>query len=358
MKIAYYIHWDISVESGILKKINAQIRAWMGYGHTVKLFALSFGNNVWSGLDGIPLEWIYCPNIPSRFIKTQRLVGYAINWDPDLIYLRFNFFYPGQEKLHKNNPVIVEVNTDDISEYRLLSKIHYIYNLLTRDRLFLHIDGFTMVSNQFLERFSKYPQPKIVIGNGIDLSQFHNLPVPKSDPPHMLFLGYPNQPWNGIKNILWLSRHLPDWHFDLVGIENPKDGTSDQSNITFHGFLEKEQYQTILETANIAIGTLALYRINLNERSTLKLGEYLASGIPTIIAYHDTNFPTPKSFLLQIPNTPDNVKTHFESIVSFIDEWKHKRVPRDEIADLDIHVKESQRLDFFSKIVELHHVDN
>ena len=74
MRIAYFVHWDVSHETGVLKKITSQIRAWQHNNHTVKLFAVSFGNGIWAGLEGIQVERIFCPTIPYRFPNTWRLV--------------------------------------------------------------------------------------------------------------------------------------------------------------------------------------------------------------------------------------------------------------------------------------------
>ena len=354
MRIAYFVYWDVSHETGVLKKINSQIRAWQHSDHTVKLFAVSFGNGIWAGLKGIPVEWIFCPAIPSRFPNTWRLINKVIEWKPDVVYLRFNFYYPGLDKLCRNVPVIVEINADDLSEYRLISKTRYYYNLMTRDILFQRVHGFVFVSYQILERFAAFTQPKVVIGNGIDLSQYSVLPAPQNENPHLVFLGSPNQPWQGIDKLLWLSRIRPDWHFDLIGLEQPKKNSTGDTNLCYHGYLEKEQYEPIMANADIGVGTLALYRIKLQERSSLKLGEYLAYGIPTIIAHRDTNLPIPKPFLLQLPNTEDNMECHLDMVVRFVNEWKGKRVPRDEIAHLDIAIKEHERLRFIDHIIQTH----
>jgi len=69
MRIAYLVHWDVSHETGVLKKITSQIRAWQHSDHTVKLFAVSFGNGIWAGLEA----WF----IYALTFTTQDWINYA-----------------------------------------------------------------------------------------------------------------------------------------------------------------------------------------------------------------------------------------------------------------------------------------
>lgn len=79
--------------------------------------------------------------------------------------------------------------------------------------------------------------------------------------------------------------------------------------------------------------------------------EYLAYGIPTIIGYDETDFPSPKEFLLELPCTPENVREHAQDIEQFVQTMRGKRVPRTSIAHLDVRVKEGDRLAFFEEVV-------
>jgi hypothetical protein len=106
----------------------------------------------------------------------------------------------------------------------------------------------------------------------------------------------------------------------------------------------------LLARADVAIGSLGLYRAKLQEASTLKVREYLARGIPTILGYRDTDFPEWAPFLLQIPNSADGVRRSLNEIEAFVRSSRGGRVPRDRIRHLDVAAKEAARLVFLEQV--------
>ena len=55
------------------------------------------------------------------------------------------------------------------------------------------------------------------------------------------------------------------------------------------------------QTADIAMGSLGMHRIGLSSGSVLKLREYTARGLPSVIGYNDSMISKDEPFLLQIP---------------------------------------------------------
>ena len=88
----------------------------------------------------------------------------------------------------------------------------------------------------------------------------------------------------------------------------------------------------------------------MHEASPLKVREYLALGLPTIIGYKDTDFPQGAPFLLELPNVENNVDFAADAILRFVEEWKNKRVPRSEVLHLDLKKKERERLRFLKEV--------
>jgi glycosyltransferase involved in cell wall biosynthesis len=245
-------------------------------------------------------------------------------------------------------------NTDDMHEYALDRRYRYWYNRLTRGRLLSHGRGMVYVSGDFakLPHFDRFAKPNVVIGNGIDLSLYEPLPLPTNQKPHLVYIGSPHQTWHGLDKIMKLAEACPDWQFDIIGSQADELGHRLPPNVQMHGFLARRDYEPLFAQADVALGTLALHRNGFNEASPLKNGEYLAFGLPLIIAHNETNFLQPPSFILQIPNTPDNIRTHLNDIRQFVHAMRGVRVPRSEIAHLDVHQKEQQRLAFFRQMVE------
>ncbi|GIV96210.1 MAG: hypothetical protein KatS3mg057_0867 [Herpetosiphonaceae bacterium] len=355
-KIAYLLNWDSHWGRGILNKVASHVRIWRNVGYDVKVFMLARYDGPEEAPDrlvtDIPLVVQPCRNVADRFIQYRILVRQVTVWDPDLVYLRYEGCYPALISLARQLPLFLEFNTDDLQEYRLGPAYRFWYNRLTRGFLLSNAKAFVFVSHEIANKpyFTCFNKPSIVVSNGIDLSLCTPLPAPQNSNPHLLFIGSKGQPWHGIDKILTLARSFPTWTFDIIGIN-----TLDMPippNAQLHGHLNRSQYERLFARSDIAIGTLALHRNKMQEASPLKVREYLAYGIPTIIGYNDTDFPQPVPYILQLPNTPDNITSHIQTIQQFVEQMKGKRVPREEIGHLDMREKECVRLKFFQKILE------
>lgn len=134
--------------------------------------------------------------------------------------------------------------------------------------------------------------------------------------------------------------------FDVIGDLAVNSAQVLPDNIEFHGVLPRSSYQTLMSRADVAIGTLGMHRKDMEEASPLKVREYLAYGIPTIIGYRDTDFPGEYPWLLRLANTPDNVAAGLGEIRDFVARMKGVRVPREAVEHLDVRRKERARLDF------------
>jgi len=353
MRIAYIAHWDVSCESGVLKKIARHIRAWRQYGHEVKLFALSPSGMIWQDIVDLPIHVVVCKRLRNCLFKAWLLFQEVKAWKADLVYFRFHSYYPGMGTLMASIPTVLEINSNDLTEMKATApKYRYWYHRCTREWALTKSAGMAFLTRETATEFAQYGKPFVVIGDSIDLSEFPELPAPQNPAPRLVFVSSHPAPWHGLDKVLWLADHLRDWQFDLIGVASGDLGAEQRPNVSAHGFLGRAQYDHIMIQADVAIGTLALHRIGMNEAAPLKLREYLAYGLPTIIGYHDTDFPEKVPYLLELPNTPNNVMDHMDEIVQFVRDWLGKRVSHKEIAHLDVHVKERRRLAFFQDFLK------
>jgi glycosyltransferase involved in cell wall biosynthesis len=235
-------------------------------------------------------------------------------------------------------------------EYFNRSKKWYCYHKVTKSYFFRQVAGIVSVSNEICREFSGqgYPDKRQVIANGIDLENYEGLPSSDSGPPELVFIGH-DQPWNGITKILKLATIKPNWRFHIIGdIEECRDKPD---NVQFHGYMEQQEYVHLFRRADVGIGTLALYEKNMTEASPLKVREYLAYGLPVIVAYDDSDFLDNPPFLLQLPNSEDNIEAEVERIEEFLQEWDGQRVPRQAVEHINTQQKEAKRLDFFREVI-------
>lgn len=348
MKIAYVIRWDLSTETGVVKKIRDQIQAWLGLGHEVRLFALAPRAEVWEGLASLDVHVVTSADLWSRGRRARELTGAVRSWGADLVYLRFTTYYSPFAKLMRRVPTVLELNTDDVREYRLYLPRHkYLYHLATRGWILKRARGMVCVTNEIADRYRGYGKPIAVIANGADLASFPILPPAGNRGVRAVFIGSPDAPWHGVDKVLDLAGRLVDWRFELIG---PTVAAA-PSNVSCHGYLSRSNYESILASADLAIGTLALHRNEMDEACPLKVREYLALGLPCIVGHRDTDFPWTTPFLLELPNTPDNVIACLQEIRDFGDKVKGVRVPRESVAHLDVAAKESRRVRFFAEVL-------
>lgn len=351
MRIAYFLSWDLRRESGVLKKITGQVHAWRAAGHRVRLFALSPAEGLWDGVADLGVELVPAASRMARVVAAAELVGRVLAWRPEAVYVRWAMNYPALGRLTGSAPTVLEVNTDDVAEFRhTLAWWQYAYHRLTRGRVLRRAAGLVAVAEGIAARLAHFGRPTRVIGNGIDLAAFPPLAAASGSVPRLVFLGSPGCPWHGVDKMVALAERLPRCHFDLIGVD-AGSAARRRPNVSLHGLLGRREYLPLLARADVAIGSLAFHRIPIADASPLKVREYLACGLPTIIGCRDSDFPRPVPFLLQLPNTPDNVVAHVDRIHRFVAAWRGRRVPRDEIAHLDVRVKEAQRLAFIRSLL-------
>ncbi|GGG00504.1 glycosyltransferase [Paenibacillus aceti] len=355
MKIAYLIHWNEGPSSGVFKKVLSQVTAWSELGHEVSLFLYTHHwEPDWNReFKSIPLQVQSYRGGLRRFTDFRRLLAEVRRWEPDVLYHRYDLYYPGLPALLRQIPSVLEVNTNDLPEMRAGGKFRYGYHRLTRSAVLKAASGFVFVSAEMADEahFSKYVRDKIIIGNGVDLSGVEPSPVEKREGIRVIFIGTHGQSWHGVDEIAKLAAARPDWHFDLVGIyASHLDGPA-PDNMVFHGNLMRSEYEPLMRQADVAIGTLALYRKQMGEASPLKVREYLAYGLPVVIGYKDTDFPEPVPFILQLRNEPDSIAAVREEIEAFVAAWRGSRVERAQISHLDTAVKEAERVRYMERMV-------
>jgi len=351
MKIAYLAFLDIGYESGVLKKIKSQISTWICYGNSVKFFVLTPNPIIWSDLRNISVDIYAYESLFSRFFKFKELVNAIMKWKPDILYIRFGVYYPPVRKLMKQFPTILEINSDyNIENKIMLSKYRRFYHKFLNDIFIRSSTGMVFVTNELADKFAKYNKAYKVISNGIDLSKYPILPPPRNKKGTFIFLGSPGFPWHGVDKIFIIARKLPNYRFSLIGSSFSDFNEKVPENVKCYGLLGRKEYDKIIASSDVAIGALSMHLNGLDEGCTLKVREYLAYGIPTIIGHHDIDFLKNNPFLLELPNEPDNVINNIEKIKKFINIWKGRRVDRKYIAHIDIKYKEKERIKFFNYI--------
>ena len=364
MRIAYVsLHWPRTRSSGVGKKIESQISAWKKMGHEVCFFMHTSMYEPQSEL----LKAEYCFYAVSGKIKTEfnriaaakRLILAVRTFQPDIIFLRYGIYVFPAHRLMEIAPVVEEINTNDLAQHEQLGMIYNIYNRLTRGFFLRRVSGLVAVSHELAvsSAFAAFKKPTVVIANGIDLDLIQPLPAPNNETPHLFFIATPGYSWHGVDKLVALVRLCPDLTVNVVGYDRIDECEPLPGNIHLHGYLPPEAYLDLLGRSDVAVSTLALYRKDMQEASPLKTRECLAYGLPTVIAYTDTDLDEAAGdFLLKIPNKEDNIQTHAQSIRDFAYRMRGRRADRELLEKcIDTSQKEAIRLSFFKEILQNPH---
>lgn len=360
MKIAFLTKFNVGVESGVLKKIALQLKLWRSFGADARLFALAPTDRVWSGLDGVPVvvssadvdgDARVVSKFRHRFSGMAKLMRRLDEFAPDVVFWRYTTYYPAVAKMMRRYPTVLEINTDDLEEYRLrFSALANWYHRALRGRVLRPARGMIFVTDELRSRFDAFDAEKIVVPNSIDLSEFSPPPPPNNDRPRLLFVAAAGRAWHGFDKVFRLAARFPDWRFDVVGPER-SDFDDVPPNVTVRGKLTREEYEPTVAETDVALGTLSLHRKGLEEACPLKVREYLAYGLPTVVGYRDVDFDDEDDFVLRIPNVERNVEEAADEIAAFVERWKGTRVDRERVRRIDATEKERRKYDFLAEVV-------
>lgn len=354
MRIAYYHEHSDGKTTGIFKKLVAQTNEWARQGHDVGMFNLSANDTHVEWLESlrpdVQLFQTVWPNRLARFWLMDQVIRQMLEWQPEIVYRRYGPYYPSFERVFGHVPIVTEHNGSELIQTRQASLRRYLYGKTTRSRLHQNIAGSVFVSHELARSPTFAHLPKIVIPNGIALDRYPTLHAPTNNQPHLVFLGN-TRIMHGIDKIISLAHHFPQWRFDLIGPTVADFDVDLPDNVITHGFLPEQDYLPILQQADVAIGVLAMYRVGVAEISAIKTLEYVARGLPIITGCKDTSFMEPVDFILELPNTENNVIENFDRIEAFAYSWMGKRVSREAISHIEVAQTEDQRLGFLASVL-------
>lgn len=166
-----------------------------------------------------------------------------------------------------------------------------------------------------------------VYPNGIDVNGFPAIEDVRKGVPKFLFVAANFSPWHGLDRIFdALAEDDSQCEIHVVGKCNVEQQAhmKNDGRFTFHGELSLEGLRNISETMDVGISSLALERAGLKEACTLKVREYLASGIPVYSGHVDTALPSDFPYYRM-------GQAKLSDMVHFANEMRH--APRNAVRD-------------------------
>lgn len=368
MRIAYILTWNLAHNDGVTRKVFQQVQEWRNLGHEVEIFyAWSKDGENAKGANFFQKDWIW--NSPIGILRNHKIYSKlcecVIDYEPDVVYLRWEFHKNSLMKLMSKIPTVIEINTHFDGEFRRRSsedwieKVRYLYYQLTYRKFNKACAGFVSVTKEILELggYNQMGKPTCYIPNSIpiddDIKTVEYSPK-KNSIPRLVFIFSGMRPWHGLENLVDLAR-ISDGQleFDLItGFD--AQNLDLPSNVKTYPFLEKHEFLKIFEGAVAGIGSAGLYEKQMNEACAIKVREYLAAGLPVIVPYKDTAFidKTVPDWVLELPNEKGALAKSKKKIIDFTRLMNGKRVPSKEVVSfVGSKYWETKRLDFLKGFI-------
>tara|TARA_R110001592_G_C13189189_1_gene752156 strand:+ start:6505 stop:7638 length:1134 start_codon:yes stop_codon:yes gene_type:complete len=377
VKIAYILPINTGKYDGVLNKVCSQVEAWQVLNVQTIVFLIIKEKN--SDLQNSSLS----PLVDKNLVKVYKEQSFNIvsfdllkdwfgllsvynkvlneveNFKPDVVYTRNTLYQPFYKRLGEKFNLVLEINTDIKSEYKLQAFqslkyfFRYVYFLFTNKKYLKNVSGIASVTDE-LSKLYKQSQVGIFANSiNVDAYQtFYNMPLPKHK---LLFLGSPDMPWQGVDILLLLANKMSYVEFYIVGYDK-EDFKNIPNNVTFCGFLNKTKYLKLIQQATALIGTMALFRKNMEEACPLKVREYLACCKPVILPYKDTAFEQKgyPEWVLKLPNSKEGILNSSQEIKNFLNKCYGFNITKEDVKPyVHVDVIEKERIDFLYSVARI-----
>ena len=197
-------------------------------------------------------------------------------------------------------------------------------------RVSQYISGIIGVTGEITEYYQNHfnTDHAAVMANGCSVADFpvRTLEKGESDIIHLLFVASIFSPWHGLDRILKsLAEYSGPPRIRLSVVGDPGQFSSDLVrfessghkwvDLSCPGVLTGDDLTQLYNRAHIAISSMALFRNDLHEASTLKTREYTARCIPYIYGYHDSDLSGTENFALRVSNDEQLIK--FSEVIEY-----------------------------------------
>lgn len=368
--------------TGVHKKISAQVKHLANHGIDSIIYSISAGNSQQYTEKGI--KQVLIPNAErSSGVISKIRREYQINLAfkniisalnaQDIVYLRIPYPSPHISRILRQPracKIVIEYQTIEPFEYRLKGKYWYLLiDFLFGNAIRKYTDAIVGVTDEItlyeVSRSGDYNKHHITIGNGFDVSS-----APVRCPPdydggdlHLLCVANVSR-WHGLDRLIrGISTHngMPKVILHIAGdgtelsyLQKLAGDLGISDRVVFHGFTTGKALDALFDQCHIAVGSLGIHRKGLTQTSELKGREYCARGIPYIIACGDPDFPADFPYILHLP--ADESPVDIEQILAFAreigaDPDHPQKMHRYAEEHLDWSVKMKKLKDFLEALV-------
>lgn len=264
--------------------------------------------------------WEYC----------ETVLNWIMKYDVNFLYLRYHFcnqnIYSFCKLLKKlNKPVIMEIPSYPYDD-ELQEGLCKFEDSLYREKMAEFVGTFTTYSYDEMI----WNRPCIQLINGIDSSKICFNSNNHTNANSIRFIAVLTMnPWHGMERIIFgfykyykEKKELdPDINLVLIG-DGVEKGYYERlvkiyeldNYIYFEGVIDSYKLKDYYREFDIAVSSLAMYKIGVDYASPIKGSEYCANGLPMICGYKDSRFEK-APFVYQLSN--DDSVINIKSILDW-----------------------------------------
>jgi hypothetical protein len=243
----------------------------------------------------------------------------------DAIILRYPVIDPVLLALFSPKcPVISEHHTIELDEAKLLGDWRYVFEKYGIRSFMKRFSGVSAVTEELLNYYvgqSGGAKPALLVFNSIEVNRYASGisegALRTEAKVKMAMICSEFATWHGLDKVVAKLREVSpeSYELHLAGGLSPEQLKSIQEfrSIIYHGRLNEGQLANIYKSCHVGLSSFALERKGMREGSTLKVREYLASGMPAVCGHRDAAFPKGFPYLLQMEDFD------FERIQNWLD---------------------------------------
>lgn len=356
-RIAYVLTFDPAEGSGLWLRMQERLEAWRIAGVSVDLLICCRESSTLMRETAPPGHRLHLLVGRSPFLASFGLRKRLEAISPDLVYMRYNLPYPSMIQVAGRWPTILEIHGDDKLEWEHRPLRYRAMGGFNRSILLNRAAGMVMVDAELLHspNFPVQKIPSTAIPNGIQIpaaTQYGGSRERRPGPPRLVLSAGNEESWQGIDKFLGLALRLPNLEFHVLGSDRSQLPALPE-NVTVHERLQARDVAPFLSGMDIGVGNLALERVSRASPSPLKVREYVAVGLPCILAHDDPDLDG-KDGMVNLGYGFTDLDQAAVAVNEFTQRWTERSCSLAMAQSVDVLAKEAERNAFFETVLRLH----
>ncbi len=292
---------QLKAEFDAAKNLKIENVTWDIFAFHTETPIHSFEKKIPRFFNGVLLRKLYSwISILKLYKKYDIVLERRQTFDPFLLV--FGWFVPNRYTVHHSKEVEELKLIRGGLKGTLASSIERLSGLINSKQV-LGFIGVTKEIAEYENTINKTSLPQFFYPNGINIKKIQLVGDERENQINAVFMSGSFNAWHGLDLLLnALSENIElviknKLKIHLIGrlseeqLREVNKIDADNNFLLLYGHLELEEYKNILKKCDFGIGSLAMFRQNLKEGSTLKVREYLASGIPVYSGHKDSALP-------------------------------------------------------------------